>query len=360
MKDHTFFMRRVLELASFGQGKVEPNPMVGAVLVRNYKIIAEAFHRRFGGEHAEVIALRKAGPKAKGAILYVNLEPCTHYGKTPPCTERIIKAGVKVVVAACKDPNPLVNGRGLQTLKKRGIKVILGVLKEQAKSLNLAFFKFHHTGLPYVISKWAMSLDGKIATSSGESRWISSEASRRYVRRLRDTVQAVVIGINTAIKDDPQLKGLRRSPVRVVLDSRCMLPIGSRLVKSARLHRTMVVVSKDAPASRIRALHAKGCQIIILKRLRLEEVLRSLAKHGFLRVLIEGGGKVHASAFKEGLVDEVFVFVAPKIIGGRDAPTPVEGEGISQIQHALRLRGYRWDMVGQDLLLHAKLGRWAR
>ena len=349
-------MRACLDLARRGLGSVEPNPMVGAVVARGGRVISEGWHRRFGGPHAEVDALDRAGPRAKGATLYVSLEPCPHFGKTPPCTDRIIASGVREIVAAVRDPNPIVNGKGLQILRRRGLKVRTGTLEDEARSLNRGFFKAHRMGLPYVAAKWAMTLDGKIATRTGDSRWVSGEDARAWVRSLRDDYQAILVGANTALRDDPGLRGGRRDPIRIVLDSSARLPLESQLVRTAKERRTIVAVTESAPPTRLRKLERAGVQVIRLETSDLRLVFEELARSGIHSILVEGGGEVHASLFEGRLADEVLVVVAPKIAGGRDAVTPVEGQGPSKMAEALKLEDIRMERLGDDVLIRGRVG----
>jgi diaminohydroxyphosphoribosylaminopyrimidine deaminase/5-amino-6-(5-phosphoribosylamino)uracil reductase len=351
------FMRSCLDLARRGLGSVEPNPMVGAVVARGGRVIAEGWHRRFGGPHAEVDALDRAGTRAKGATLYVSLEPCPHFGKTPPCTDRIIASGVREIVAAVRDPNPIVNGKGLHRLRRKGIKVRTGTLEEEAIHLNRGFFKAHRLGLPYVAAKWAMTLDGKIATRTGDSRWVSGDDARAWVRALRDDYQAILVGANTALRDDPGLRGGKRDPIRIVLDSNARLPMESQLVRTARERRTIVAVTDSAPAAKLRKLERAGVQVIRLDASDLRVVFEELARSGIHSILVEGGGEVHASLFEGGLADEVLVIVAPKIAGGRDAVTPVEGEGLSKMAEALKLADVKVERLGDDVLIRARTRR---
>jgi diaminohydroxyphosphoribosylaminopyrimidine deaminase / 5-amino-6-(5-phosphoribosylamino)uracil reductase len=348
------FMGRCLELAGRGRGSVEPNPMVGAVVVKGGKVIAEGWHARFGGPHAEVVALDRAGARARGATLYVSLEPCPHFGKTPPCTGRIIASGVREVVVAVRDPNPIVNGRGLQILRRFKVKIRTGALEKEALRLNRGFFKVHRLGLPYVAAKWAMTLDGKIATRTGDSRWVSGEKARAWVRALRDEYQAILVGANTAGRDDPGLRGGKRDPIRIVLDSNARLPLESQLVRTAQERRTIVAVTDSAPAAKLRKLERAGVQVIRLETSDLRMVFEELARSGIHSILVEGGGEVHASLFEAGLADEALVVVAPKIIGGRDAVTPVEGEGLAKMAEALGLDDATVERLGDDVLIRAR------
>ena len=350
-------MRRCLDLARRGIGNVEPNPMVGAVVVRGGRIIAEGNHARFGGPHAEVVALKRAGARARGATLYVSLEPCAHFGKTPPCTDRILEAGVREVVAAVRDPHPIVDGHGFAVLRRHGVKTRTGVLEEEAARLNRGFFKVHEHGLPYVAAKWAMTLDGKIATRTGDSRWVSGEKARKWVRALRDEYQAILVGANTAERDDPGLRGGKRDPIRIVLDSQARLSMESQLVRSARERRTIVAVTDSAPAERLRDLERAGVEVIRLDAPDLRVVFEELARAGILSILVEGGGEVHASLLAAGLADEVLVVVAPKVAGGRDAVTPVEGEGLAKMADALQMEDVTVERLGDDVLIRARTRR---
>lgn len=355
MSDESF-MERALELARRGAGAVEPNPMVGAVVVRGGRIVGEGWHREFGGPHAEVLALKDAGAKARGATLYINLEPCApHEKKTPPCTELLVASGVAKVVAAIKDPNPAVNGKGLALLRKAGVRTSHGLLAGAARRLNAAFLKFHRTGLPYVLSKWAMTLDGKIATPSGDSRWISCEASRKWLHLLRDEYQAILIGANTALRDDPGLRGKKRLPVRIVLDSYGRVPLDAKVVRTARDQRTILAVSANAPSEKLRLLRRAGVEVIQLEVMDMRVLLQELAGAGIIKILVEGGGEVHASVLEEGLADEVCVFVAPKIAGGKDAKTPVEGDGVRRMSDCLELEEVTFDRIDRDVLIRGRV-----
>ncbi len=349
-------MRQALELAQRGAGSVEPNPMVGAVVVREGKVVGQGWHREFGGPHAEVAALKAAAAKAKGATLYVTLEPCPpHPKKTPPCTELLVRSGIVRVVAAMKDPNPSVHGRGLAILRKSKIRTSCGLLQGEARRLNAAFVKFHRTGLPYVLAKWAMTLDGKIATPAGDSRWVSCEASREWLHRLRDEYQAILIGANTALRDDPGLRGRKRLPVRIILDSYGRVPLDAKLVRTARDQRTILAVSGNAPAEKVRLLRRAGVEVIQLEVMDMRVLLQELAGSGIIKILVEGGGEVHASLFEEGLADEACVFLAPKIAGGRDAKTPVEGAGVERMADCLELDDVTVEKIDRDVVLRGRI-----
>ncbi len=348
------WMRLALAEAEKGRGAVEPNPMVGAVVVRDGRLLGAGFHGRFGGPHAEVEALAAAGERARGATLYVTLEPCGHHGKTPPCVDAILAAGIARVVVAHQDPFPKVAGRGLARLREAGLEVEVGMLAEPAVELNAPFLKRVFTGLPYVIAKWAMTLDGKTAAEGGDSRWISSVESRALVHEVRGRMDAIVVGIETAIADDPQLTARPpgpRAPVRVVLDGRARLPTTARLVATAPETPTLVVVADAAPEDRRRALRALGCEVLALpgaSRPAIVPLLEELGRRGMTNVLVEGGGFVLGAFFDAGQIDEVDVFLAPIIEGGNHPRTPVRGRGRSLMSESLRLQGVRHSVVGGD------------
>jgi diaminohydroxyphosphoribosylaminopyrimidine deaminase/5-amino-6-(5-phosphoribosylamino)uracil reductase len=341
--------------AEKGRGAVEPNPMVGAVVVREGRVVGQGHHARFGGPHAEVVALEKAGDAARGATLYVTLEPCCHHGKTPPCTEAILNAGLTRVVAAIRDPFPRVDGGGLAILKAAGIQVELGFASQAAAALNAAYLKRISTGLPYVTAKWAMTLDGKTACAPGDSQWISCERSRSLVHQLRGRMDAIVVGIGTALKDDPQLTARPPGPrtaVRIVLDSRGSLPTSSRLAQTAREVPVLVAVTEQAELDRRRVLEQRGCEVLAfpgVPQIPVLPLLAELGRRSMTNVLIEGGGRALGSFFDEGQVDEIDVFIAPILEGGDHRLTPVRGRGQQRMSEALRLAGVVTDTVDRDL-----------
>ncbi len=357
--DDEKWMRRAIELARQGRGHVEPNPMVGCVIVREDHVVGEGYHRQFGGPHAEVDAIQHAGSSARGAVLYVNLEPCCHTGKTPPCTDAILRAGIRRVVVAMKDPNPQVAGKGIELLRNAGLVVRVGVLEKEAALLNAAYLKLITTGLPYVHAKWAMSLDGKIATTTGRSRWISSEQSRAHAHQLRGLVDAIVVGINTVFSDDPLLTPRPpgpRTPVRIVLDTRGRIPLESQLVRTAREAPVVVTVGPDAPSERVARLQEAGVEVLRLTQtdrcVRVLELLNELGRRQMTHVLVEGGSEVLGSFFRTGEVDEVHVYVAPKVLGGTSALTPVGGPGFPDLY---KTPLYQFDapvQTGPDVYLH--------
>jgi diaminohydroxyphosphoribosylaminopyrimidine deaminase/5-amino-6-(5-phosphoribosylamino)uracil reductase len=334
--DTDSWMRRALELAEFGRGHVEPNPLVGAVLVRDDKIVGASWHAKFGGPHAEINALAEAGADARGATLYVTLEPCCHHGKTPPCTDAVIAAGVARVVSAMEDPFPQVAGQGAARLCAAGIPVEFGLLAPEARRQNAPYLKLLTTGLPFVHAKWAMSLDGKIATLTGDSKWISNEASRRRVHELRGRMDGILIGVGTALADDPLLTARPagpRMPCRVILDSQARLPATSQLVQTAREAPTLVVVGEGVASGQ---LTKAGCEVLALPwagdgRPDIRALLQELGRRRWTNLLVEGGAGVLGSFFDANLVDEIHAFIAPKILGGAGAKSPVAGIGLSSV-----------------------------
>jgi len=358
------FMQRALHLAARGQGRVEPNPLVGCVVVRGGKIIGEGYHRRFGGPHAEVQALRRCKGSAKGAIIYVTLEPCCFVGKTPPCSDALIEAGVGRVVAAMRDPNPRVAGRGLRVLRAAGVRVELGLLQRQATELNAPYIKLTQRGRPWVILKWAQSLDGKIATRTGDSKWITDRRMRAHAQRTRGRVDAVIAGVGTVVADDPLLTCRvghpRRVATRVVLDTRLRTPPQARLVKTARRIPTWTFCGPRAPRSRAKRLEQAGCVIHRVHSdgagLSLDAVLKTLGARAMTNVLVEGGGRVLGRFFDQGLADEFHIYQAPLLIGGRSATGALGGLGVPSVREALRLgEPIRARRIGDGWFVQARL-----
>jgi diaminohydroxyphosphoribosylaminopyrimidine deaminase/5-amino-6-(5-phosphoribosylamino)uracil reductase len=358
-------MTRALELAAGGLGLTSPNPAVGAVLVREGQVVGEGYHQRAGGPHAEAIALEAAGPAARGATCYVSLEPCAHHGRTPPCAEALVAAGVGRVVAACGDPDPRVDGRGLARLREAGVAVTVGVGEAEARALNRAFFTFVTAKRPHVTLKSAMTLDGKIAAWDGASRWITGEAARQEAHRLRFLADAILVGIGTVLRDDPELT-VRRSdlppkePWRVVADSRLRIPIGARVLRAGEPARTVVACTAPAPRRRAAALRELGVRVLELprdgRRVDLRALLGALAELEVVAVLAEGGGELGAALLDAGLVDRVAFFVAPRLLGGRTAPGPVGGVGRA-LKEAVSLSGLSHRRIGEDLLVEGDVIR---
>lgn len=361
--NNEYWMKRALSLAKHGLGRTSPNPCVGAIVVAenngNPIVIGEGFHEKAGEAHAEVIALNNAGSSAKGADLYVTLEPCCHYGKTPPCVDAIINAGISKVFVATPDPNPLVNWNGIAKLKEAGIQVNIGVCENEAVELNEAFFKFIAVGLPFVSLKWGMTLDGKIATKDGDSKWITGERSRRIVHQLRNQYDAIMVGVKTVMKDDPSLTSrIRggRNPKRIVLDPDCLIKDDRKIFKTPLEAQTLVVCCKE-PDQKIReTLESRGVEFVSVLsnedgRPAMEPLLRYLGSVDIMSVLVEGGGGVNAWMLEDGVADKLYAFISPKIVGGKDAKTPVEGVGVSFLKDALILTRTDWRKVGDDILV---------
>jgi diaminohydroxyphosphoribosylaminopyrimidine deaminase/5-amino-6-(5-phosphoribosylamino)uracil reductase len=368
LPDDTHYLRRALQLAEEGRGYVEPNPMVGCVIVRGEEIVGEGFHEAFGGPHAEVQALQDAGTKARGSTLYVTLEPCCHQGKTPPCTKAVIAAGVKRVVAAMRDPFPQVAGGGFAELERAGIEVVSGVLQQEAEELNAPYLKLIRTGRPWVIAKWAMTLDGKIATSSGESKWISGPESREIVQQLRSRMDAIVVGRRTAELDDPLLTARlpadqkpARVATRIVIDSSASLPLSSQLVRTAREVPLLIAVATDAKASQVLQMTAAGVEVVQLSgsshQDRLLQLLDELGRRRMTNILVEGGSQLLGSLFDAGQVDEVHCFIAPKIFGGSSAASPIDGQGVLAPSAALQFIHPVRRTIGEDIYIHGRLQR---
>ncbi len=363
----TRFMQEALRMARRGLGHTSPNPMVGAVVVKNGQIVGRGYHRRAGGPHAEVGALSQAGEQAHGADLYVTLEPCCHFGRTPPCAEAIIAAGIKRVFAAWQDPNPQVNGKGLARLREAGIEVHIGLfatanlpsarLEAQAKELNEAHHKFITTGLPLVTLKLACSLDGKIATRAGESRWITGEQARRFVHRLRAGHDAILVGAQTVLQDDPELtvrhcKG--KHPRRIVVDSRGRISPAARILCACN-PPPIVATTSLAPEEKREALAQTGAEVLVLPeregKVSLEALLQALGERKITSLLVEGGGKLAAGLLEANLVDKAWFIIAPVIIGGETAPTAVAGRGIEHLAEAWRLQRVQVKRLGEDVAI---------
>jgi diaminohydroxyphosphoribosylaminopyrimidine deaminase/5-amino-6-(5-phosphoribosylamino)uracil reductase len=359
------FMRRALELADRARGLTSPNPVVGAVLVREGIVVGEGFHRRAGAPHAEIEALAVAGERAHGATLFVTLEPCAHWGRTPPCAERVIASGVRRVVAAHTDPNPIVAGRGLSLLRAARVEVEVGMLEGEARQQNRAFLTAMRYGRPHVTLKVAMTLDGKIADGEGASRWITGGPARHEAHRLRSEADAILVGIGTVLADDPELtvrldRPWPREPYRVVLDCQARTPTAARILRAATADRTLVMVGESAPGDAVDLLAAAGATVVRGPardgQLDLGPVLADLHGRDVRALLVEGGAAVHGAFVDAGLVDRVAVFVAPMLLGGRDAPSAVAGQGLP-LARSTRLRGLSVRQVGADLLIEADVAR---
>lgn len=357
------FMKRAIELAKQGAGWTAPNPLVGAVVVKNGRVIGEGYHRKYGELHAERNALAACSEDPAGATLYVTLEPCCHYGKTPPCTEIIIEKKIAKVVIGSRDPNPKVAGKGARILREHGIEVVEDYMREACDALNPVFFHYITTKTPYVVLKFAMTLDGKIATRTGASKWITGEAARNHVHQLRGRYAGILAGIGTVLADDPMLNCRidgAHQPLRIILDSHLRIPMGSRLVRSAKEYPLLIVCNesnreREEGASRIQKLEEAGAKVWTLPEKNghpdLNVLMQRLGEEKIDSVLIEGGGTVNEAALKAHIVHHVYAYIAPKIFGGEDAKTPVEGSGIRLPQECAQLRLAKITVLLNDMLL---------
>jgi len=357
-------MARALELAVLGRGGAEPNPLVGCVIARGAEIVGEGYHRRFGGPHAEVEALQVAGEQARGATAYVTLEPCCHFGKTPPCTQTLLAAGVTRVVAAMRDPFPKVAGGGIEELRAAGVVVEVGLREAEARKLNAPYLKLLEKGRPWIIAKWAMTLDGKIAAHTGDSRWISGEESRAIVHELRGRVDAIMIGAGTAKADDPQLTARPPGPrtaIRIVVDDRASLDLEGKLAVTAREIPVVIAAAADASPIYVSQLRDLGCDVLLLegasRRERLLALLNELGRRRLTNVLVEGGAALLGELFDAGEIDEAAVFIAPKLIGGPAAPGPIGGAGLAKMAEALELDDPKRCFVGDDVFITGHVRR---
>ena len=362
------YLKRAMELAELGRGHTSPNPLVGAVIARDDEVLGEGYHAAYGGDHAEVAALGACVADPIGATLYVTLEPCCHHGNTPPCTDAIVHAGIKRVVVASDDPTDKASGRGLGILRDEGIdvEVVDGEVSEAARLLNQPFRKHARTGRPHVLFKAAMSIDGRFATQTGDSKWISGEESRKLVHRWRAHTDAVCVGIGTALADDPLLTArtpeAARQPARVVFDSEARLPPDSQLARTAHDARLIVVTSRAADRSRLEALRAAGAEVVVAaggtEAERVTDGLDKLGALGIQSMLLEGGPRLAGAFLDAGAVDEMCIFIAPIAVGGRAARGALEGTGSDSIEHARQAHSMRVQMSGEDVLLCARLEEW--
>ncbi|MCL2766590.1 MAG: bifunctional diaminohydroxyphosphoribosylaminopyrimidine deaminase/5-amino-6-(5-phosphoribosylamino)uracil reductase RibD [Peptococcaceae bacterium] len=357
------FMRIALELAERAQGRTSPNPLVGAVVVKDGRVIGQGYHTMAGAPHAEIVALEEAGDDARGATVYVNLEPCCHRGRTGPCTQALLSAGVSRVVVAMGDPNPLVSGEGLRQLREGGVEVITGVLEEEAIALNEVFIKFITTKRPFVVSKAAMSIDGKIATYTGQSQWITGAAARAYGHQLRDRYDAILVGRGTVLADNPSLTtrlehGVGRDPVRIILDSGANTSPEAKVISLDSPAPTIIAATTSANSRKISSLERAGAQVLITNegsRVELYSLMRKLAGMNITSVLIEGGAQVHGAAFEARIVDKVVWFIAPRIIGGDNAPGPVGGQGSNYLAETPYLDQEKITRLGDDICIESRV-----
>ena len=368
-------MKIALGLAEKGLGRTSPNPAVGAVIISGGRIIGAGWHKKAGRPHAEIEAIKDAGlrPRAQGARkgkkglrMYVTLEPCDHYGRTPPCTDAILRYGIKEVVIAMKDPNPINNGRGIRKLRRNNVTVKVGVCLDEAGRLNESYVKYVTKGMPFVTAKAAQSIDGKIATQTGDSKWITDEPARRYVHILRGQVDAVMVGANTIFKDDPLLTSRsgpgimtsgprQRQPLKVVVDGKLKISESSRIFSKDSPARVIIATTNNASRKRIKIFQGKGSEVLVVDDgsggVDLKKLMKVLASEGVTSVLLEGGGETLASAFKQDIIDKAIFFISAKVIGGRAAVTSVEGEGINRVKNAIKLKDVKIERINNDFLI---------
>ena len=359
LNDH---MTLAIELAQRGEGAVEPNPMVGCVIVRDGQVVGQGWHQRYGGPHAEIEALKQARDAARGATMFVTLEPCCHVGKTQPCASTVVESGIQRVVIAQQDPFPKVDGGGIRMLQDAGVKVEVGVCESEARALNAPYRKLVETGRPWVIAKWAMSLDGKIATRTGNSQWISNDASRAIVHQIRGRVDAIVVGSGTAKADDPALTARPPGPrvaTRIVLDSKASLSVDSRLVKTIETAPVIVAATSNAPAANVQRLTDLGCEVITCEgdshTERVWSLLVQLGQRRMTNVLVEGGPKILGAFHDAQAIDEAHVFIAPKVIGGAHAPSPLGGAGFEKIADATSIMDWTVSDIDGDIYAHGRV-----
>lgn len=354
------YMKRALELAKIGWGRTKPNPLVGAVIVKNGKIIGEGWHEKLGESHAEVNAIENSIEDCEGAELYINLEPCSHYGKTPPCVYRIIESKIKKVIVAMEDPNPIVSGKGISILRGNGIEVEVGLLKKEALKLNDIFIKYITHKTPFVLLKWAMTADGKTATKTGDSKWISSHSSREHVHKLRNRYSSILVGINTVLKDDPELTSRsiemkNINPIKIVLDGFGRIPLSAKILNIDESKPSIIVTSEKMNMEKKKKLLDVGAKVLILDEnngtLNLKNLLIELYKQGIDSILVEGGGTVASSFLEADLVDKVAAFIAPVIIGGKDAKTPVMGIGANSVEDGFKIKLPEVQRFEDDILI---------
>ncbi|WP_270940941.1 bifunctional diaminohydroxyphosphoribosylaminopyrimidine deaminase/5-amino-6-(5-phosphoribosylamino)uracil reductase RibD [Romboutsia lituseburensis] len=357
------YMRAAIDLAKKGKGRVSPNPLVGAVIVKNSKIIGQGYHEEYGQNHAEINAIKSAKEDLKGSTMYITLEPCCHYGNTPPCVDEIIKSKISKIVIGHLDPNPIVSGNGVKKLIHNNIEVVIDVLRDECMKMNEVFLKYISNKEPFVIMKNAMSLDGKIATYAGESKWISSQKSREKVHELRSQVSAIMVGVDTIIKDNPSLtcrliKG--KNPIRIIVDSSLRIPINSIVLKD-NCSKTIIATTNNSNKGKIEKLRSEGIDVLVIdkkdNKVDLKKLMKVLGRLNIDSVLLEGGSTLNFSALKEDIVDKVQIYIAPIILGGRLAKTPVGGDGVKYLSDAYNLKNITAKVIDRDILVEGYIRR---
>lgn len=356
-RNHEYFMNIAMKLALKGKGKTSPNPMVGALVVNDGKVVGKGYHERAGFAHAEVVAIDNAGKEAKKATLYVTLEPCAHFGRTPPCVDRIINSGIKEVIIGMIDPNPINNGRGINILKQYRIKTETGILEDALKKLNEPFIKYISKRMPFVTVKAAQSLDGRIAANTGDSKWITSDKSRAYAHRLRQDYDAIMVGINTVLRDNPRLDTWfsKKHPVKIVVDSQLSTPQNANIFSGNSQVIIVTLPARPGQETENRKILSSKAKILEVKekdgQINLRDMLKKLAQMEIANILVEGGGTLNGSLFDEGLVDKLLFFISPKIIGGKDAINSVMGRGVSRVERAIKIKEIKLRRIGEDFLV---------
>jgi diaminohydroxyphosphoribosylaminopyrimidine deaminase/5-amino-6-(5-phosphoribosylamino)uracil reductase len=362
IKKHEYFMNLAYELARKGRGETSPNPNVGAVVVKAGRVIGRGYHKKAGAPHAEILALEDAGSKAKGAVLYVTLEPCAHFGRTPPCVDTIIKSGIKKAIVGMVDPNPLTNGRGIAKMREYGITVRVGFLEDKLRKLNEVFIKYVTRKIPFVTVKIAQSLDGKIATKTGDSKWITSDKSRAYAHRMRADFDAIMVGVNTVLRDNPKLDAwfAKKHPIKIVTDSHLSTPENAAIFSG---NSPVIIATIPAVAGQEtdnRNILSQKAKILEVKEksgeVNLNDMMKKLGAMEITSIIVEGGGTLIGSLFDEGLVDRVLFFISPKIIGGKESLSSVMGRGISRIDSAIKIRNVALRHLGEDILIEGDAG----
>ena len=357
MKNHEYYMNLAYKLALKGKGKTSPNPMVGALVVKNGRIVGKGFHERVGLAHAEVVALNEAGKNTQGGTLYVTLEPCTHFGRTPPCADMIIKKGIKRVIIGMIDPNPLNNGKGIAVLKNHKVRVEVGFVEDKLKKINEPFMKYITKRTPFVTVKIAQSLDGKIATRTGDSKWITSDKSRAHAHRLRAPFDAIMVGVNTILRDNPKLDAWfsKKSPIKIVIDSQLSTPADANIFFKGSQVIIVTLPTKPGQETENRKILSQKAKILEVKeksgQINLKDMMKKLASLEIANILVEGGGTLVGSLFDEKLVDKIMFFISPKIIGGKDAISSVMGQGITRVENAFKLKEVKLRRIGEDYLV---------